>query len=65
MAKEQPSYQELREELDAILLKIQSGEFDIDMATKEFARARQIVLKLEDQLKKAENHVSKIKIDSI
>lgn len=65
MAAKEETYQSLRDELDDILLKIKSGEFDIETAAKEYERAQKIVDKLEKYILKAENRVSKIKIKSL
>ena len=65
MPAKEETYQSLRDELDAILLKIKSGEFDIETAAKEYEYAQKIVDKLEKYILKAENRVSKIKIKSL
>lgn len=61
MVKKSESYSELRRQLDEILLKIQSGDLDIDTATEQYEQARLIVEKLEKYIQTAENKVTKIK----
>lgn len=61
MVKKSESYSELRRQLDEILLKIQSGDLDIDAATEQYEQARLIVEKLEKYIQTAENKVTKIK----
>jgi exodeoxyribonuclease VII small subunit len=65
MAEKQENYQQLRDELDGILLKIQSGELDIEAAAKEYERAHKIVEKLEKYILRAENKVNSVKLKSI
>lgn len=54
-------YRSLRAQLDAILLEIRSGDLDIDEASEQYEKAREIVEKLEKYIKTAENKVTKIK----
>ena len=55
------SYQELNQELDAILTALQSGELDIDHALKQYERGMGIVKQLEVYLKQTQNKITKLK----
>lgn len=61
MTSQKESYRDLREELDGILLKLQSGDLDIEDATSQYERATQIVDKLEAYIQTAENKITKVK----
>lgn len=61
MTSKKENYRDLREELDSILLKLQSGDLDIEDATTQYERATQIVDKLETYIKTAENKITKVK----
>ena len=54
------NYQELQQELDTILHKLQHNELDIDAAIKSYERGMEIVKILEKYLKEAENKVIKL-----
>lgn len=60
MSQKQESYRNLRQELDEILNSIQSGDLEIDEATKQYERAMDIVAKLEKYLNDAENKITKV-----
>lgn len=60
MSQKQESYRNLRQELDEILNSIQSGDLEIDEATKQYERAMAIVAKLEKYLSEAENKITKV-----
>lgn len=60
MSQKQESYRNLRQELDEILSSIQSGDLEIDEATKQYERAMDIVAKLEKYLNEAENKITKV-----
>jgi exodeoxyribonuclease VII small subunit len=60
MANSKKSYQILNNELDEVLAKLQSGELDIDEATKAYEHGMEIVKELETYLKSAENTVRKL-----
>lgn len=60
MAKEK-SYQQLRGELDEVVASFQSGELDIEAATKQYERGTQVVKELQEYLKTAEIKIEKIK----
>ena len=55
------SYQELKAELDGIMLELQNDQLDVDAALKYYERGLQLVVQLEDYLKKAENRVRQLK----
>lgn len=63
MAKKENNedYKGLRAQLDAILLEIRAGDLDIDEASEQYEKAREIVEKLDKYIKTAENKVTKIK----
>jgi exodeoxyribonuclease VII small subunit len=64
MSQKQESYRNLRQELDEILSSIQSGDLEIDEATKQYERAMDIVAKLEKYLNEAENKITKVQKSS-
>lgn len=57
----QESYQNLTAELDDILASLQSGTVNIDQALIQYERGLKIISKLEEQLKTAENKITKLK----
>jgi exodeoxyribonuclease VII small subunit len=61
MNKPNQTYRELNDELDNIMLELQSGELDIDLAVEKYERGMQILKKLETYLTTAENKVKLIK----
>lgn len=63
MAKKENNedYKGLRAQLDAILLEIRAGDLDIDEASEQYEKAREIAEKLDKYIKTAENKVTKIK----
>lgn len=61
MTSTKENYRELREELDGILLRLQSGDLDIEDATNQYERATKIVDKLEAYITTAENKIAKVK----
>lgn len=61
MAKQELSYRELKEELDSVLLKLQAEDLDVDEALDLYVRGQELVGRLEEYLKTAENSVKKIK----
>lgn len=63
MADRKVSYGDLNEELNNILVQLQSSELEIDDAIKTYERGMKILKELEDYLKNAENKVKKIKED--
>jgi len=57
-------YQVLNAELDKVLAQLQSGELDIDEATKAYERGMELVEELEKYLQTAENKIRKLTVDS-
>lgn len=55
------NYQAASAELEAILLELQSGELDIEVAVKQYERGLELIAALETYLKTAENRVTKLK----
>jgi len=53
-------YRALSAELDELLLKLQSGELEIDEAIKCYERGSQIIEQLQAYLKTAENKITKV-----
>ncbi len=65
MTKKDLNYQELRSELDEIVLSLQQeGGDNIDETIKLYERGIQIVKKLEDYLKTAENKIKTLSAQS-
>ncbi len=60
MSKKSESFLELSNELDLILEKLQNIQTDIDDATSAYERGAELINKLEDYLKNAQNKVEKI-----
>lgn len=56
------SYADLKQELDELLLAMQSEELDIDKALAMHARGSELVAELERYLKNAQNRIEKIKV---
>lgn len=59
-AKKVISYQELHDELEAIMLKLQQDGVDIDDALKLYARGQVVVKQLQDYLQTAENKINEL-----
>lgn len=53
-------YSSLNDELDEILAKLQSSDVDIDESLKLYEQGREIINKLQQHLKIAENKVKKV-----
>lgn len=58
--EETPSFSEAMEELEAILLRIESEEVDIDRLATELRRAAQLLEVCRSKIRKAEIEVSQI-----
>ncbi|MEI8187371.1 MAG: exodeoxyribonuclease VII small subunit [Candidatus Saccharibacteria bacterium] len=58
--KDKINYNQLQEELDGILSQLQEGRIDVDSAIIKYDRGQEIIKKLEDYLKNAENKINKI-----
>jgi exodeoxyribonuclease VII small subunit len=61
MTQKKLDYQTLSNELDSILVALQQGELDVDVATKQYERGLELIKLLETYLKDAENTVTKLK----
>ena len=59
--KQAVDYQTASSELETILVELQSGDIDIERAVQQYERGLELVAALEDYLKIAENHVTKLK----
>ncbi len=59
--KDEINYQELKAELDEIMLSLQQEDLDVDEALKHYQRGLELVQQLEDYLKTAENKIVEIK----
>ncbi len=54
------NYQKLTEELDQILDDLQTGALPFDQAITKYEKGMELIKKLEDELKLAENKITKI-----
>ncbi len=61
MSKAQPTYQELKTELDGVMAELQRDDLDVDTALKHYERGLELVAALETYLKTAETKVKKLK----
>lgn len=61
MAKTEPTYAELKQELDAVLDTLQGDDLSVDDALKSYERGMELVKQLESTLKEAENKITKLK----
>lgn len=59
--KDQVNYQELKAELDEIMLSLQQEDLDVDKALDHYQRGLELVQQLESYLKDAENKIIEIK----
>lgn len=57
----QPTYAELKQELDTVLDTLQSDDLSVDDALKSYERGMELVKELETTLKEAENKITKLK----
>ena len=55
------TYQQLQQELDTLLTRLQDDSIDIDEATKIYKKATGLITELKSYLEKAENTISTIK----
>lgn len=60
MAIKKVDYQQLNDELDTILTRLQSGELSIDEALPAYERGIQLVKDLEAYLQTAENRITEL-----
>lgn len=54
-------YQKMKSELEDIILAMESANIDIESATKAYERGMKLISNLEEHLKTAKNHISKVK----
>ncbi len=57
MSKAKPTYQNLKDELDTILLDLQRDDIDVDKALIEYKRGLELINQLSGQIKDAENTI--------
>lgn len=55
------SYQELKTELDDVMLRLQQDDLDVDKALEHYQRGLELVQQLETYLKNSENKITEIK----
>jgi exodeoxyribonuclease VII small subunit len=60
-SKDEVNYQELKSELDQIMLSLQEEDLDVDKALEHYQRGLELVQQLETYLKDAENKIIEIK----
>jgi len=60
MSKEE-SYQQLQAKLDALMVKLQDDDLDVDAAVATYEEATKVIKKLQTLLKQAENKLTKVK----
>ena len=60
MARKEPGYRQIIEEIETILMKIESGETDIDDLTAETKRAAKLLQDCKEKLFRTEQEVEKI-----
>lgn len=56
-----PNYQELKAELEAVMIKLQAEDLDVDEALILYQRGLELVKQLDDYLKTAENTIKELK----
>ena len=57
MSTAKPTYQDLKDELDNILLDLQRDDIDVDKALIEYKRGLELINQLSGQIKDAENTI--------
>ena len=61
MPKTDKSYQQLKAELDEVMMALQQDDLDVDKAIEFYQKGLQLVQQLEKYLKNAENKVTELK----
>jgi len=61
MSKTKPTYQELKAELDAIMVELQRDDLDVDEALESYKRGLELVKQLQNYLKTAENNLTELR----
>lgn len=59
--KAEPTYAELKQELDSLLDTMQQDNISVDDALKQYERGMVLVQQLEVTLKEAENNITRLK----
>ena len=57
MSKSTPTYQDLKSELDDVLIDLQQDDIDVDKALKSYKRGLELIEQLSNQIKDAENTI--------
>lgn len=57
MSKSRPTYQDLKSELDDVLIDLQQDDIDVDKALKSYKRGLELIEQLSKQIKDAENTI--------
>lgn len=60
MSSNKINYQKLNQELEAIIIALQSGDAGIDKSVALYERGETIIKKLQDYLNQTENTIKKI-----
>lgn len=61
MAKTEPSFKDLKEQLDSVVDKLQSDDLDVEEAISLYSKGQDLIKELESYLDKAENTVKELK----
>ena len=61
MTAKQPTYKQLKQELDMVLENLQQDDIDVDEALKAYERGMELIKQLKLVLKDAENKITKLK----
>lgn len=61
MAEKTKSYKQLKEELDVIIVELESSAEDIDKAIEQYKKGQTIIAKIEEYLKKAKVKINVLK----
>jgi len=61
MAKAGMGYEELKRELDQVMLELQREDIGVDEALKAYERGLELVKQIENYLKTAENRILELK----
>ena len=60
MTKNQPTYQDLKNELDSVLADIQQDDINVDQALIKYKRGLELIDQLSSQIKDAENTITEL-----
>ena len=61
MAKPTKNYEELKNELDSLMLELQREDIGVDQALEHYRRGLELVKQIEVYLKTAENKITELK----